>query len=312
MGGRLLLALVATARALQAPRRRTLRAPAVASTVPRYEPGEKTAVKLTPGAQPKKLRKKQRRSRSPVLYPCTTADGREGLLQLAADQAHIAREGGAVAAFVSQHDDHLILSPTPAEARRREVKAPRKPPANGRLLGDLRKNERVEAVVLRMLSKDTAYVSVRDVFRPSKGGFRRQGAVLNGADRVAVGEGIEAFVKLAAPQSGRLTLATAPVTDVKHERTLKRLRKQWEKGTLAAGRVRVATVASVHGNLLEVDAGGLRASVDAPDAEGPYEAGQRVMVRIASLDPETLAASLEYVPAEALYEEDLEKAGPEA
>ena len=49
-----------------------------------WELGERTRVKLVPGAQPKKLRKKQRRSRSPMLYPCETENGEECWLHVAA------------------------------------------------------------------------------------------------------------------------------------------------------------------------------------------------------------------------------------
>ena len=49
-----------------------------------WELGERTRVKLVPGAQPKKLRKKQRRSRSPMLYPCETENGEECWLHVPA------------------------------------------------------------------------------------------------------------------------------------------------------------------------------------------------------------------------------------
>ena len=49
-----------------------------------WELGERTRVKLVPGAQPKKLRKKQRRSRSPMLYQCETENGEECWLHVPA------------------------------------------------------------------------------------------------------------------------------------------------------------------------------------------------------------------------------------
>ena len=57
-----------------------------------WELGERTRVKLVPGAQPKKLRKKQRRSRSPMLYPCETENGEECWLHVPAGQSQCRKE----------------------------------------------------------------------------------------------------------------------------------------------------------------------------------------------------------------------------
>ena len=51
---------------------------------------------------PKKLRKKVRRSRSPLLYPAKTSGGSDCFLQLTSEQAHIAKSEFPVSAFVSR------------------------------------------------------------------------------------------------------------------------------------------------------------------------------------------------------------------
>ncbi len=66
-----------------------------------WELGERTRVKLVPGAQPKKLRKKQRRSRSPMLYPCETENGDECWLHVPAGQAHLSERKDEIHAYVT-------------------------------------------------------------------------------------------------------------------------------------------------------------------------------------------------------------------
>ena len=66
-----------------------------------WELGERTRVKLVPGAQPKKLRKKQRRSRSPMLYPCETENGEECWLHVPAGQSHLSERKDEIHAYVT-------------------------------------------------------------------------------------------------------------------------------------------------------------------------------------------------------------------
>ena len=96
--------------------------------------------------------------------------------------------------------------------------------------------------------------------------------------------------------------------DLKKQKTEARLRKQLKRGTLAVGRNRLATIIASQGGSLQVDAGGLVATVAAPDGDGPFAPGDRVMTRVAALDEATLEATLEYVPVEGLYDDDGEPA----
>ena len=103
-----------------------------------WELGERTRVKLVPGAQPKKLRKKQRRSRSPMLYPCETANGEECWLHVPAGQSHLSERTDEIHAYVTEVDvddaegDILVLSPTRSEQTDRAPVSG--PPNGGRLL----------------------------------------------------------------------------------------------------------------------------------------------------------------------------------
>lgn len=283
------------------------------------ELGERTSVTLIKGAQPKKLRKKVRRSRSPLLYPAKTAGGGDCFLQLSSDQKHLATSETPMSCFVSrviardgdeQQDDDdgvLVMTPTPAEIRQRAPVAPEATNFHpGKLLGDLRTNEKVEAVVLRHIARDVALVAVRGVFRASKAGYRRQSAALPGGGGLAIGDSVDCYVRLSEPNSGRLTVSLAPVgaADAKRDKEEKRLRKQVKRGTLRAGAQRVATVVATDGASLRVDAGGLQGAVAAPADEGPFAAGDRVMVRVATFDAATLAATLDFVPLEQLPEGD--------
>ena len=187
------------------------------------ELGERTSVTLIKGAQPKKLRKKVRRSRSPLLYPAKTAGGGDCFLQLSSDQKHLATSETPMSCFVSrviardgdeQQDDDdgvLVMTPTPAEIRQRAPVAPEATNFHpGKLLGDLRTNEKVEAVVLRHIARDVALVAVRGVFRASKAGYRRQSAALPGGGDLAIGDSVDCYVRLSEPNSGRLTVSLAP------------------------------------------------------------------------------------------------------
>ena len=132
-----------------------------------WELGERTRVKLVPGAQPKKLRKKQRRSRSPMLYPCETANGEECWLHVPAGQSHLSERTDEIHAYVTEVDvddaegDILVLSPTRSEQTDRAPVSG--PPHGGRLLDKLAKNDPIEGTVLRMLTKDVALVACRGV-----------------------------------------------------------------------------------------------------------------------------------------------------
>ena len=291
------------------------------------ELGERTSVSVIQGAQPKKLRKKVRRSRSPLLYPAKTSGGSDCFLQLTSEQAHIAKSEFPVSAFVSRvisrdgeepqgegvssDDGVLVMTPTPAEVRSRapvaaqggddKAGAPSGPP--GRLLKELRANDKVEAVVLRHIAPDVALVAVSGIFRASKnGGFRRQSAALPGGGALAIGDAVECYVTLSEPNSGRLTVSLDPVDvgTAKRRKQALRLRKQVKRGSLREGAVRVATVVGHDGAELRVDAGGLQGAVAPAADEGPFAPGDRVMVRVARFDAKTLAAALEYVAVDEL------------
>ena len=268
-----------------------------------WELGERTRVKLVPGAQPKKLRKKQRRSRSPMLYPCETANGEECWLHVPAGQSHLSERTDEIHAYVTEVDvdesegDILVLSPTRSEQTDRAPVAG--PPNGGRLLDKLAKNDPIEGTVLRMLTKDVALVACRGVYRKAASGYRRQAAVLREASDLAVGDTVNCYVRLVEKSSGRLTVSRERVGSLRNERVAARLRKQIKRGTLAPGKQRVATVINYVGDFLQVDAGGIVADIDAPDEED-FSEGDRIMVRIESVDEQALTATLSYVSLDAL------------
>ena len=270
-----------------------------------WELGERTRVKLVPGAQPKKLRKKQRRSRSPMLYPCETANGEECWLHVPAGQSHLSERTDEIHAYVTEVDvdesegDILVLSPTRSEQTDRAPVAG--PPNGGRLLDKLAKNDPIEGTVLRMLTKDVALVACRGVYRKAASGYRRQAAVLREASDLAVGDTVNCYVRLVEKSSGRLTVSRERVGSLRNERVAARLRKQIKRGTLAPGKQRVATVINYVGDFLQVDAGGILADIDAPDEED-FSEGDRIMVRIESVDEQALTATLSYVSLDQLEE----------
>ena len=270
-----------------------------------WELGERTRVKLVPGAQPKKLRKKQRRSRSPMLYPCETANGEECWLHVPAGQSHLSERTDEIHAYVTEVDvdesegDILVLSPTRSEQTDRAPVAG--PPNGGRLLDKLAKNDPIEGTVLRMLTKDVALVACRGVYRKAASGYRRQAAVLREASDLAVGDTVNCYVRLVEKSSGRLTVSRERVGSLRNERVAARLRKQIKRGTLAPGKQRVATVVNYVGDFLQVDAGGILADIDAPDEED-FSEGDRIMVRIESVDEQALTATLSYVSLDQLEE----------
>ena len=270
-----------------------------------WELGERTRVKLVPGAQPKKLRKKQRRSRSPMLYPCETANGEECWLHVPAGQSHLSERTDEIHAYVTEVDvdesegDILVLSPTRSEQTDRAPVAG--PPNGGRLLDKLAKNDPIEGTVLRMLTKDVALVACRGVYRKAASGYRRQAAVLREASDLAVGDTVNCYVRLVEKSSGRLTVSRERVGSLRNERVAARLRKQIKRGTLAPGKQRVATVINYVGDFLQVDAGGIVADIDAPDEED-FSEGDRIMVRIESVDEQALTATLSYVSLDQLEE----------
>ena len=272
-----------------------------------WELGERTRVKLVPGAQPKKLRKKQRRSRSPMLYPCETENGEECWLHVPAGQSHLSQRKDEIHAYVTEVDvddaegDILVLSPTRSEQTDRAPVSG--PPNGGRLLDKLQKNDPVEGTVLRMLTKDVALVACRGVYRKAASGYRRQAAVLREASDLAVGDTVSCYVRLVEKSSGRLTVSRQRVDtgSLRKERVAARLRKQIKRGTLAPGKQRVATVINYVGDFLQVDAGGILADIDAPDEED-FSEGDRIMVRIESVDEAALTATLSYVSLDQLEE----------
>lgn len=292
--------LVASAYALVPPGTHRAQVHRPASQGAQWELGERTRVTLVPGAQPKKLRKKQRRSRSPLLYPAETQNGVECWLHVPAGQAHLTERSDEIHAYVSSIDvdeeegDILVLSPTRSEQTDRALVSG--PPGNGRLLDTLQKNEPCEGTVLRMLTKDVALVACRGVYRKASSGYRRQAAVLRDAADLAVGDTVDCFVRLVEKSSGRLTVSRTLV-DSGNYRVRARLLKQIKRGTLAPGKRRVATVTSYVGDFLNVDAGGVVGEVRAPDGED-FSEGDRVLVRVESLDAEALTATLSYVSVE--------------
>ena len=197
--------------------------------------------------------------------------------------------------------DILVLSPTRSEQTDRAPVSG--PPHGGRLLDKLAKNDPIEGTVLRMLTKDVALVACRGVYRKAASGFRRQAAVLREASDLAVGDTVNCYVRLVEKSSGRLTVSRERVDtgSLRKERVAARLRKQIKRGTLAPGKQRVATVINYVGDFLQVDAGGILADIDAPDEED-FSEGDRIMVRIESVDEQALTATLSYVSLDQLEE----------
>ena len=105
------------------------------------------------------------------------------------------------------------------------------------------------------------------------------------------------------PVMDRLALAhgrggsTDPFCDVEFDGD--EARTSVKRGTLAPGKQRVATVVNYVGDFLQVDAGGILADIDAPDEED-FSEGDRIMVRIESVDEAALTATLSYVSLDAL------------
>ena len=116
---------------------------------------------------------------------------------------------------------------------------------------------------------------------------------------MAVGDTVNCYVRLVEKSSGRLTVSRERVGSLRNERVAARLRKQIKRGTLAPGKQRVATVINYVGDFLQVDAGGILADIDAPDEED-FSEGDRIMVRIESVDEQALTATLSYVSLDAL------------
>ena len=139
---------------------------------------------------------------------------------------------------------------------------------------------------------DVARLPVR-VYRKAASGYRRQAAVLREASDLAVGDTVNCYVRLVEKSSGRLTVSRERVDtgSLRKERVAARLRKQIKRGTLAPGKQRVATVINYVGDFLQVDAGGILADIDAPDEED-FSEGDRIMVRIESVDEQALTATL--------------------
>jgi len=285
------LLCAAAARAFEhgAPAAGALRAVPRQRLAPRMglDPGARTSVTLVSNGRPKKLRKKQRRSQSPLLYPAKSASGVPCWLQLGLDQRHLASCEAPVAGVVLRTLAGVsVVTPDGVVAR---------PP--GRLLGDLRRGDRVAATVAKMIGSNVALVVARDVYRKVGEGYVRQKAALPGCGGLAVGDSADCYVTLAAVNSGRLTLSREPAaTTPKAAKNRARLEKQISRGTLAVGKKRVATVTAVDAADARVDAGGLAGTVPAADGGGErLEPGDRVLVAVRSFDVDAMTATFDPV-----------------
>jgi len=161
--------------------------------------GQRGRVRFT-GGEPRKLRKKQRRSRSPLLYPAVSVDdGRACWVRLAPSEAHLStpnatlecvvlveagtpgvprRSGGgevvvgpAASAVLSPK---LIKAADAAGAARAALNSTAPLPPGARMLSELRVGDRVTATVLRRVARSAALVSVDGVYRAGPGGTHQR------------------------------------------------------------------------------------------------------------------------------------------
>ena len=221
--------------------------------------GQRGFVVVT-GPAERKIRKKQRRSRSPVLYPAVDAAGAQCWLRLGPSDVDLGKQGATVAVVVTEKDEDMIVVPR----RHLSRTAPEKVlPSKAKLLHDLRVGDGVQAKIVRSLGPDLALVHVNGVYR--KGAhdiFHKQRGILRLNDKYNNESTIvDCYVQNPEPQSGRLTLSLKPVHkgDSKRAKAISRLRKQIKRGTLRVGATRAATVAKILDDLVLVDAGGLKA-----------------------------------------------------
>lgn len=237
------------------------------------------------GGAPRKVFKKQRRSRSPQLWPARMGNS-SCWLRLRPSEAFLAVENGTVEGVVVEaHKGVMVVSPRPNKAFGTVQPSL---PDGSRLLNTLHTGDAIEVTVVRMLASSLVLVSCRNVYRLAKTGVhRRLRAVLRldaKAPLPSIGSKLTAYVQHAEPNSGRLTLSPVPVQAKarKRERTLARIRRQIERGSLKLGAIRIATVIRVDGNTASVDAGGLRGSIDL-HAQHDCTPGDCLAVRVVHL-----------------------------
>lgn len=264
----LILALNAEALAPRVATARRLDMPPLAAALRRGSEstpvvGRQARVVVVSGT-PRKVFKKQRRSRSPQLWPAKMGNS-SCWLRLRPSEAFLAVENSTVeGVVVEEHKGVMVVSPRP-----NNVFGTVQPslPDGSRLLNALNTGDAIEVTVVRMLASSLALVSCRNVYRLAKTGVhRRLRAVLRldaEAPLPSIGSRLTAYVQHAEPNSGRLTLSPVPVEAKarKRERTLARIRRQVERGSLKLGATRIATVIRVDGNTAIVDAGGLRDTI---------------------------------------------------
>ncbi|KAJ1462582.1 hypothetical protein M885DRAFT_505536 [Pelagophyceae sp. CCMP2097] len=253
--------------------------------------GERGVAKLTGGA-PKKQAKKQRRSRTPLLFPVVhEMSGRSGWLRLTPQTAHVAAApNGTRINVVIREDDgatELVMSPRmpfpdsappPGAAPRGAM------PGGVRLLADVAVGEAVEGTVEKVIQGE-ATVAVRNVFRVAKNGNRRMVRATLSDTQMKVGASCICYVRFAEPNSGKLSVSLAPVTpeSLRRERALMRLKKQLKRGSLAIGSKRIGVIVAVNGALAEVHAGGLDGQIEMPEG-AELEEGDKVSVTIVAID----------------------------
>lgn len=260
--------------------------------------GERARVVVKGGAA-RKACKKQRRSRSPQLWPATVSrTGESCWLRLSPSQSFLAVENDTVLGVVVEAEkDRVVLSPVANFASRRL-------PDDALLLDSLKTGDPLDVKVVRMLDSHTALVSCMNVYRRAKtGGHRRLRVAMRLGEAQENGTILTAFVERAQPNSGKLTLSKDPVA--KPDKTLNRIRRQIDRGTLHPGCQRIATIVDLSEDKItaRVDAGGLRASVDlsaAAASQQPSAAaadddddnsqlreGDRITVRVLTICAET-------------------------
>ena len=254
--------------------------------------GQRSRVIVTgPG---RKLRKKQRRSRSPLLYPAVDPrTGRSCWLRLKPGETFAGKanstEVDCVVTSELPDGKGSIAEPIVGKKTSPEEVSKKTLPANARLLSELVVGEQLTATVARKIGPALALVSTPVYRRGQNGVHHRIRAVLRlkrHETNVDAGDELECYVKRPEPNSGKLTLSSSPVTtvDLKRQKNIDRLRKQIKRGTLRIGCTRVATVTSDIGGIYVVDAGGLRAELLAESANGEtLHLGDRLWVRVLAL-----------------------------
>jgi len=240
---------------------------------------------------PKKLRKKQRRSRSPLLYPAVcTANGERALVKMPAGVSPKLNTTMDCLIVSDAEESEIVVCPA--------VESMSEIPQDARLLSSLRVGDQVNATIIRSIGINVYLTHAENIFRAGpNGSLLPVRAALRSAGHIfSRGASISGHVVLAEPNSARLTLSLKPVSPqtLKKQRNLQRLRRQMRRGTLQPGAVRMATIIEIFPNYFKVDAGGLTSLVSRRlGADLLYSVGDTIAVRVVQLCQKTGRAQLE-------------------